>query len=78
MSEDLVGGLLNLNVPKQCAHCQPDSVMDDRLVVWFDVDNTLYSASDKISQAMSERIHGPSIHLLCSSLCTPQRCQPIS
>jgi hypothetical protein len=63
MSEDLVGGLLNLNVPKQCAHCQPDSV-DDRLVVWFDVDNTLYSAGDKISQAMSERIHGPSIYLL--------------
>ncbi|TFK55962.1 pyrimidine 5-nucleotidase [Heliocybe sulcata] len=30
---------------------------DDRPIVWFDIDNTLYSASSKISQAMGERIH---------------------
>ncbi|KXN89669.1 hypothetical protein AN958_05536 [Leucoagaricus sp. SymC.cos] len=30
---------------------------DDRLVIWFDVDNTLYSANTNISQAMGERIH---------------------
>ncbi|KDQ64572.1 hypothetical protein JAAARDRAFT_201897 [Jaapia argillacea MUCL 33604] len=31
---------------------------DERLVVWFDIDNTLYSASSKISQAMGKRILG--------------------
>jgi pyrimidine and pyridine-specific 5'-nucleotidase len=31
---------------------------DDRVIVWFDIDNTLYSASTKISHAMGERIHG--------------------
>ncbi|KAI0702875.1 pyrimidine 5-nucleotidase [Cytidiella melzeri] len=30
---------------------------DDRAVIFLDVDNTLYSASSKISQAMGERIH---------------------
>ncbi|KAG6336847.1 hypothetical protein ID866_2243 [Astraeus odoratus] len=30
---------------------------DPRMVVWFDIDNTLYSASTKISQAMGKRIH---------------------
>jgi len=30
---------------------------DDRYVVWLDIDNTLYSASSKISQAMGTRIH---------------------
>lgn len=28
------------------------------MVIWFDIDNTLYSASTKISHAMGERIHG--------------------
>lgn len=32
--------------------------LDDRPIVWFDIDNTLYSASSKISQAMGKRIHG--------------------
>ncbi|KAF8076490.1 pyrimidine 5-nucleotidase [Lyophyllum atratum] len=31
--------------------------IDDRAIVWFDIDNTLYSASSKISHAMGERIH---------------------
>ncbi|GJE84191.1 pyrimidine 5-nucleotidase [Phanerochaete sordida] len=31
--------------------------VDDRYVIFFDIDNTLYSASSKISQAMGERIH---------------------
>ena len=31
---------------------------DDRAIVWFDIDNTLYSASTRISHAMGERIHG--------------------
>lgn len=31
---------------------------DDRLIVWFDIDNTLYSASSNISHAMGTRIHG--------------------
>lgn len=30
---------------------------DELPIVWFDIDNTLYSASSKISQAMGERIH---------------------
>ncbi|KAI6047407.1 pyrimidine 5-nucleotidase [Pisolithus marmoratus] len=30
---------------------------DPRMVIWFDIDNTLYSASTKISQAMGQRIH---------------------
>ncbi|KAF8897624.1 pyrimidine 5-nucleotidase [Infundibulicybe gibba] len=30
---------------------------DERAIVWFDIDNTLYSASTKISQAMGERIY---------------------
>lgn len=32
-------------------------VLDERIVVWFDIDNTLYSASSMISQAMGNRIH---------------------
>lgn len=31
---------------------------DDRLVAFFDIDNTLYSANDKIAEAMYVRIHG--------------------
>ncbi|KAF9464460.1 pyrimidine 5-nucleotidase [Collybia nuda] len=31
--------------------------LDERVIVWFDIDNTLYSASSKISHAMGERIH---------------------
>jgi hypothetical protein len=34
------------------------SVPDDRYVVWFDIDNTLYSASTRIAHAMGKRIHG--------------------
>jgi pyrimidine and pyridine-specific 5'-nucleotidase len=30
--------------------------------VWFDIDNTLYSASTQISQAMGKKIHGLSFH----------------
>jgi pyrimidine and pyridine-specific 5'-nucleotidase len=33
-------------------------------VVWFDIDNTLYPESSKISQAMSQRIHGSCMRLL--------------
>ncbi|KAG5648982.1 hypothetical protein DXG03_000331 [Asterophora parasitica] len=33
--------------------------VDERPVVWFDIDNTLYSASSRISHAMGERIHDP-------------------
>jgi hypothetical protein len=36
-------------------------VKDPRSIVWFDIDNTLYSASTKISQAMGQRIHGSSV-----------------
>ncbi|CAA7259847.1 unnamed protein product [Cyclocybe aegerita] len=32
------------------------SKADDRLIVWFDIDNTLYSASSNISHAMGTRI----------------------
>ncbi|TCD68201.1 hypothetical protein EIP91_011373 [Steccherinum ochraceum] len=31
--------------------------IDNRYVIWLDIDNTLYSASSKISQAMGQRIH---------------------
>jgi len=30
---------------------------DDRYIVWFDIDNTLYSVSSQISAAMGDRIH---------------------
>ncbi|TFK23236.1 pyrimidine 5-nucleotidase [Coprinopsis marcescibilis] len=33
------------------------AAVDDRAVLWLDIDNTLYSASAKISQAMGARIH---------------------
>ncbi|KAF8351376.1 Haloacid dehalogenase-like hydrolase-domain-containing protein, partial [Amanita rubescens] len=33
------------------------ALQDDRVMVWFDIDNTLYSASTKISHSMGERIH---------------------
>ncbi|KAF9818319.1 hypothetical protein IEO21_02834 [Rhodonia placenta] len=36
---------------------------DDRCIVWLDIDNTLYSASARISQAMGERIHAYFISL---------------
>jgi hydroxymethylpyrimidine pyrophosphatase-like HAD family hydrolase len=31
---------------------------DNRAIIFLDIDNTLYSASSKISQAMGKRIHG--------------------
>ncbi|KAI0320671.1 pyrimidine 5-nucleotidase [Amylostereum chailletii] len=34
-----------------------EQVQDDRLIVFFDIDNTLYSASSNISHAMGTRIH---------------------
>lgn len=34
------------------------SLRDSRMVIWFDIDNTLYSASTKISHEMGKRIHG--------------------
>ncbi|PAV20862.1 pyrimidine 5-nucleotidase [Pyrrhoderma noxium] len=37
---------------------QPNgTTQDDRVIVWFDIDNTLYSASSKIADAMGQRIH---------------------
>jgi hypothetical protein len=46
-----------------------ESAKDDRFIVWFDIDNTLYSASTNIAQAMGQRIHGiviaPLIKLEC-------------
>lgn len=38
------------------------SPKDPRMVIWFDIDNTLYSASTKISHSMGERIHGMFTH----------------
>lgn len=35
-----------------------NSLKDPRMVIWFDIDNTLYSARTKISHVMGERIHG--------------------
>ncbi|KZT12504.1 pyrimidine 5-nucleotidase [Laetiporus sulphureus 93-53] len=34
-----------------------DNSNDDRYIIWLDIDNTLYSASARISHAMGERIH---------------------
>lgn len=54
-------------MPSQNSHAtDPQSsndaqLPDDRVVVWFDIDNTLYSASAKISQAMGARIHGQTL-----------------
>lgn len=33
-------------------------ILDDRLIVWFDIDNTLYSATTKIAEAMGKLIQG--------------------
>jgi DNA-directed RNA polymerase subunit L len=33
-------------------------LLDNRLVAFFDIDNTLYSANHKIAEAMYVRIHG--------------------
>lgn len=33
-------------------------LLDDRPVVFFDIDNTLYSANSKISHVMGTKIHG--------------------
>jgi len=33
-------------------------VPDDRLIVWFDIDNTLYPASANMAEKMRERIRG--------------------
>ena len=30
---------------------------DNRSIIWFDIDNTLYSASSKIADAMGNKIH---------------------
>jgi hypothetical protein len=38
------------------------SLKDPRMVIWFDIDNTLYSASTNISHSMGERIHGMFTH----------------
>jgi len=35
----------------------PETSPDDRLIVWFDIDNTLYSATAGISEAMGKLIH---------------------
>jgi pyrimidine and pyridine-specific 5'-nucleotidase len=35
-----------------------DGLRDERLIVWFDIDNTLYSASSNIAEEMAKRIHG--------------------
>jgi hypothetical protein len=47
------------------------SPLDNRYIVWFDIDNTLYSANCKIAEAMTERIQGMShIAVFCVfSLC---------
>lgn len=34
---------------------------DDRLIVWFDIDNTLYPASVKMAEKMGDKIHGTSV-----------------
>lgn len=39
------------------------AMADDRYLVFFDIDNTLYSASSQISKAMGERIHAYFVNL---------------
>ncbi|KAI0081720.1 pyrimidine 5-nucleotidase [Panus rudis PR-1116 ss-1] len=41
----------------------PSSPPDDRYIIWLDIDNTLYSASSKISQEMGKRIHAYFVEL---------------
>jgi pyrimidine and pyridine-specific 5'-nucleotidase len=40
---------------------------DDRYVVWFDIDNTLYSRSSNVLQAMQNRILGQSYSIISFS-----------
>jgi hypothetical protein len=41
---------------------QLESPSDDRYIVWFDIDNTLYPSSSGVAEAMVERIRGMSYH----------------
>jgi hypothetical protein len=43
--------------------------LDDRLIVWFDIDNTLYPASVKMADKMREKIHG--LHIIFHVYGTP-------
>jgi pyrimidine and pyridine-specific 5'-nucleotidase len=45
-------------------------ISDDRDIVFFDIDNCLYSASTQISVAMGKRIHGMIDHFLLLSAMT--------
>ena len=46
--------------------------LDDRFVVWFDIDNTLYPASVRIAETMIEKIHGEHFfHAWIYSLISP-------
>jgi hypothetical protein len=40
---------------------------DDRVLVWFDIDNTLYPASAKIGQEMGVRIRGEALQTAYSN-----------
>jgi hypothetical protein len=47
--------------------CQRDQVIsqlesppDDRCIVWFDIDNTIYPSNSGVAEAMIERIQGMS------------------
>jgi hypothetical protein len=47
--------------------CPTNRKADDRYVIWFDIDNTLYSKSSNVHKAMLRNIHG----LLFSHLSCP-------
>ncbi|KAF5390693.1 hypothetical protein D9757_002709 [Collybiopsis confluens] len=49
------------------------SAKDERPVIWFDIDNTLYSTSARISQVMGVKIHGQEKRYKpsCASLSLP-------
>ena len=68
MLEDTQGVLLlSLNMCYSHLH-SIGILLDDRLVAFFDIDNTLYSANHKIAEAMRVRIQGKWVTIARSQL----------
>ena len=68
MLEDTQGVLLlSLNMYYSYLH-SIGILLDDRLVAFFDIDNTLYSANHKIAEAMRVRIQGKWVTIARSQL----------
>ena len=67
MLEDTQGVLFLLSM--YCCYLHTTCILlDNRLVAFFDIDNTLYSANHKIAEAMGVRIQGKWVTITGSQL----------